>query len=189
MIKSRDKSKMFCLGCGKEMMVRNDYIKKHQGLCGTCMLKKRWRNKEFYNKCSNAKKGHLSNSRLPYGEGSFNKFYGGYLYSAGERGLEFALTKEQFRALSKQNCYYCGIEPLQINDEKNKDKYNGVWLHNGIDRKDDSIGYTIDNCVASCKVCNYMKQGLNEIEFMKQVSKIYKHFQINSLGSTEELVK
>jgi hypothetical protein len=80
------------------------------------------------------------------------------------------LSKEEFKILTKQNCYYCGVEPLQ--EAKPANLKNGIYLYNGIDRKDDNIGYEINNCVTSCKKCNYMKQGLTDIEFFEHIQKI-----------------
>jgi 5-methylcytosine-specific restriction endonuclease McrA len=37
--------------------------------------------------------------------------------------------------------------------------------HNGIDRKNNSLEYTLENCVPCCRQCNFAKQGLSEIEF------------------------
>lgn len=36
---------------------------------------------------------------------------------------------------------------------------------NGIDRVDSSIGYTIQNSVPCCKICNYAKHNLTLEEF------------------------
>ena len=44
---------------------------------------------------------------------------------------------------------------------------------NGIDRKDSTKGYSIDNCVPCCPMCNKMKQTFTEEEFLNQIAKIY----------------
>lgn len=45
---------------------------------------------------------------------------------------------------------------------------------NGIDRKDSSKGYTIDNCVPCCTECNTMKSDLPLDVFYNRIDKIYK---------------
>lgn len=61
---------------------------------------------------------------------------------------ESVLTKEQFQELSNQECHYCGKEGP-----------------NGIDRIDNSVGYTFENCVPCCKHCNYVKGDLSLADF------------------------
>ena len=58
------------------------------------------------------------------------------------------LTKEQFQELSSHECHYCGKDGP-----------------NGIDRVDNSIGYTFENCVPCCKHCNYVKGDLSLADF------------------------
>lgn len=80
-----------------------------------------------------------------------------YKQMAKNRGHEFSLTYEQFRSLVTQACYYCGVSPNPLN---------------GIDRVDNSKGYTIDNVVPACKYCNRMKNDLSYDEFIKQCKRI-----------------
>ncbi|BCS83122.1 hypothetical protein QLL95_gp1001 [Cotonvirus japonicus] len=81
-----------------------------------------------------------------------------YIRSAKVRGFEMELTIEQFTALVESDCYYCGCP-------------RGKFL-NGIDRKNNNEGYTIDNVVTSCQVCNYMKNTYNEATFILMCMKI-----------------
>ncbi len=74
---------------------------------------------------------------------------------AKDRGIPFELTDEQAYALFEQPCHYCGEEPRA----RYTDHYNGSYLHSGIDRKDSSKGYTVDNCVSCCPTCNFMKRA------------------------------
>jgi hypothetical protein len=70
--------------------------------------------------------------------------YKKYLDRALNKKLDFDLTNEQFIKFTNDNCYYC-------------DRENSETHKNGIDRKDNQIGYNIDNCVSCCGQCNYMK--------------------------------
>ena len=85
--------------------------------------------------------------------------YNRYFSRAAEKDLEFVLTKEQFIKFTLENCYYCNKE--------NSESHN-----NGIDRKDNKIGYIIKNCVSCCRECNYMKGSLTEDEFIDTCKRI-----------------
>ena len=114
-------------------------------------------------------------TKLPYEEASFNTLYSHYKSEAKKRGLKFNLTKEQFRCLTKQNCYYCGVEPKQV--VNNLARYNGVYVHNGIDRVDNNEGYVITNCVPCCKHCNWAKHTFTTEEFKQWIRRAYKHME------------
>ena len=75
--------------------------------------------------------------------------------------------------MTKQNCYYCGKEPDQI--RKNNDYSHGIYVYNGIDRLDNNRGYTTDNTVSCCGLCNKMKLTLTEEQFYKHLLKIVEY--------------
>lgn len=117
---------------------------------------------------------------LSYGESSFNALYKNYQSEAIRRGLCWEIDKDYFRDLTKNNCYYCGIEPnTRIHKKtiyKGKLYYgNGEYIYNGIDRIDNKLGYTIDNCVPACKICNRAKHSLTLEEFYTWVNRIKKY--------------
>ncbi len=93
--------------------------------------------------------------------------------NAKKRGLEFSLTNAQLRILYKGNCHYCGIKPERIRAAC------GIttkpFIYNGIDRKDNSKGYTLDNCVSCCRSCNSTKSSNLESE-MIQPNKWYGNY-------------
>ena len=68
--------------------------------------------------------------RKKFGENSMNSLYYQYKSGAKQRKIEFTLTKEQFKQLTKMNCYYCKIKPKQ---KFHANKAFGYYLHNGID--------------------------------------------------------
>jgi len=110
---------------------------------------------------------------LPEGECNFNGIYGEYRRRAKRKGIEFSLNKDEFRQLTKWNCFYCGAPPT--NKSLTTRRQNGYYEHNGIDRRDSGLGYTIDNCVGCCKTCNMMKNSMTVEEFLKHIERIY-HF-------------
>ena len=72
------------------------------------------------------------------------------------------------------NCHYCGIEPNSTWFGTKRTIVNtDGFKYNGIDRKDNTIGYTTENCVSCCKICNNSKNTLAEDEWLIWVKRIY----------------
>jgi hypothetical protein len=46
------------------------------------------------------------------------------------------------------------------------------YIYNGVDRVNNDFGYSIDNCVSCCKVCNRMKGKKTVAEFVAFCSAI-----------------
>jgi len=89
--------------------------------------------------------------RLAKGEAAFNSLYADYQRSAKRRDLIFLLSTEDFRSVTKQNCHYCGAEPAQILPATTSKGLYGNYIHNGIDRVDNTKGYELNNTVPCCK--------------------------------------
>jgi hypothetical protein len=118
----------------------------------------------------------IEKSLLPKVDNSaFNKLYSQYKQSAKSRTIvEFKLTKNDFKKITKSNCYYCGIKPNQLivtNRNKSKEIIK-TYLHNGIDRIDNEKGYTIDNCVPCCTICNKAKNNFSKEFFLEWIDRI-----------------
>ena len=80
-----------------------------------------------------------------------------YKFASKRRNHEFKLTEDLFTKLFHSNCTYCGIEDCR-----------------GIDRVDNNVGYTNNNSVPCCEICNKMKWKLDVDKFLSQIDKIYK---------------
>ena len=119
----------------------------------------------------------LEATSLPEGEGAFNQLYKRYIEGARHRNIEWNLSKDQVRSITKKNCYYCGVEPkYEISTGKTKEGKiigNGIYLYNGIDRVDSSLGYTEDNVLPCCGTCNVAKLNMSINEFKDWVSTVY----------------
>ena len=123
--------------------------------------------------------------RKKFGESDFNSIFRGYQEGAKSRRLQFSLTFEQFRQLTSCSCYYCGAPPS--NRRKRCSNSYGQLPYNGIDRKDNSLGYTVDNSVPCCKNCNYGKRTQSHDEFILWVRRVCSHtlhHSIKPMGST-----
>ena len=116
--------------------------------------------------------------RLPKGESACKWLYNNYKKQT--RGHIFELTLEDFKMITKKNCYYCGAKPNNMTDRtkttRNGKIYthscNGNYIYNGIDRLDNFKGYTKKNSVPCCKICNSMKGKLSKKDFFKHIEKI-----------------
>lgn len=81
---------------------------------------------------------------------------GTYITGARNRNLVFELDLDYFKNNWNKECVYCG------------DTINGI----GIDRIDNDIGYTKDNTVMCCEMCNKMKLHHSKQDFINQCIKI-----------------
>lgn len=92
-----------------------------------------------------------------------------YIRGAELRNHVFFLTREQFEKLINGNCEYCSSPPKSRKMDYGKNN----WLYyNGIDRVDNTAGYTIENCVSCCDVCNRMKSNMDKDVFISHCKKI-----------------
>jgi len=112
--------------------------------------------------------------RLSRGKAAFNRLLGSYRRSARKRGIPWRLTRQQFAELTQQECHYCGAAPSQVSSGQ---RYNGQYEYNGVDRKDNTKGYSPDNVVACCWHCNRMKGDLGYQEFLALIRTISQRFE------------
>jgi hypothetical protein len=127
-----------------------------------------------HTRCKCGKTAIRAISRLPDELGVKREIMRQYQKAAQRRGYEFSLTEEQFTLLLGQRCHYCNSEPIMIlNYYKHAKERN--FRHNGIDRVNNHLGYTADNSVSCCKICNNAKAELSVVEFMLWIRKIHTH--------------
>lgn len=88
--------------------------------------------------------------------------FGIYKNSAKKRGLDFTITKDEFLTAVLNVCYYCG----EVQEIKYK---TYVYLINGIDRINNSLGYVSGNVRTCCRICNVAKGTMTEQEFYEKV--------------------
>lgn len=149
--------------CGNELLVTGVSLRRNNTKSCGCLRK------EISAKHA---KEMAENNKLCLGQANFNNLYHQYKKNAEARELIFELTKEDFSFLTKMNCFYCGCEPTQ---ERDMPRCNGVYTYNGIDRIDNSKGYTIDNVVPCCSLCNWQKKDMTVLEFISHAQKITEH--------------
>jgi hypothetical protein len=81
--------------------------------------------------------------------------YHNYRCDARKRGLEFSITKPEFLDLINDMCRYCHVVPAL-----------------GVDRGDNTLGYTSDNCVGCCSACNLVKGRQSFDQFMERCARV-----------------
>lgn len=120
--------------------------------------------------------------RVPEGQSAvINLMLAGYRNSAKQRKLSFELSKEQFVKIASQSCYYCGAAPTYT-----LSRFANVSpLVNGIDRMDNSKGYTLDNCVPCCTRCNFAKKSMNSDQFILMANQIAARHQVEIVIATQ----
>lgn len=86
---------------------------------------------------------------------------------ARHRKLAIELTYEQYLTFTTElACHYCRRE------------INWELLRSNLDRKDNALGYSRENCVVCCKPCNYLKANKFSYEQMMRLSPILQQFAI-----------
>ena len=132
--------------------------------------------------CECGRSVYVSAQKLMYGkitdcgcieaqDGKFlaNRVLAGYKRNAKIREIEFNLTLEQFLQLAANPCSYCKSPP----SNRIENKWNPVeFIYSGIDRIDNNKGYTAENCVSCCKICNIAKNDLSYQEFRDWIKKL-----------------
>lgn len=94
-----------------------------------------------------------------------NTIWHRYKKNAYYREIDFPLSKDDVKSYMFSNCHYCGSLPTNTLVMKNITGDRGV-LYNGIDRIDSNLGYSKDNCVPCCKLCNMAKNDTPLDEFL-----------------------
>ncbi len=102
------------------------------------------------------------------------KAYTNYRKQAAIRKLSFDISLKKFIELSQQPCAYCG--DLRTNSAKFERVIGGgEYKYNGLDRLDSTKGYSIDNVVPCCKICNFAKSTTGHQEFLSWVKKVFNY--------------
>lgn len=114
-----------------------------------------------------------------------NRHWYDYRRNAERRGYKWELTKEEFLSLVTQDCAYCGSKPKikewlanvgrSPDGENIRQKVKSLEKVNGVDRRDNTLGYALTNCVPCCSTCNFLKRMLTADKFIEHVLRIAMH--------------
>lgn len=92
---------------------------------------------------------------------AFRDAYIRYRNGANQRDYLFSLTEQEFLELTQSDCHYCDSPPSIL-----KETYGDTYVYNGIDRKDNAIGYEFANCLPCCTICNRAKNDMKYDDFV-----------------------
>lgn len=101
-----------------------------------------------------------------------------YRRSARLRGVEWALSRDEFSVIVTQPCAYCGEAPRTRifrqwrHHKKCSDRYESLERVNGIDRIDNAKGYTLENAAPCCTACNRLKGEMSLAEMLTLIARI-----------------
>lgn len=141
--------------CGTIKLNRTaDLIGKHTTMCLKCS-------------CKINTQGNI----LPNNGGVWNKIFVTLRRSASSRNLDLTLSEEEIKELSLKNCYYCDSPPSNTVKTERGDVLN----YNGLDRVNNEKGYTIDNVVSCCSMCNRMKMKIDIQTWIQKMEQIIKN--------------
>lgn len=108
------------------------------------------------------------------GEAALNMVFDDYVRGALKRNYTFELSRQEFDELIVKPCVYCG----SVKETLRKTRSGDLVAITGIDRKDNSLGYTVKNSFPCCSTCNRLKSDLTEEKFINQVSNIAKRLNL-----------
>ena len=141
-------------------------VARRDGLQSYCKIcEKAWKNQ---NRKNNPKYQKRMKEYCKNRSQSIHGKYLAYIHAAKHRNRSFALSKIDFALLVSSPCYYCG--ELQEN-------------FNGVDRVNNDKGYTLDNCVSCCEMCNRMKLTKSKEEFIMKCKQIIEKQEVMTYSS------
>lgn len=76
------------------------------------------------------------------------------------------LTEQDHSIITLLHCTYCNRFSIGEN-------------YCGIDRIDSKLGYTKENSIPCCSMCNYMKTDFNQDEWLENIARIYKFLNLS----------
>jgi hypothetical protein len=146
--------------CGKEKILRISNLR-HTQSCG-CLLNE-------FRKNILPRQTSIRNSK-PHGESAKHCCYKNYVYRSQKKNIEFEFTKKEFLELTQKNCYYCGRKPrTTIKTKVGTRTRNGSFTYNGLDRIDSNKGYSKQNTITCCEICNKAKRDMSQDDFLEWI--------------------
>jgi hypothetical protein len=128
------------------------------GCCKNCnFIKKCLDPQTFVNRCVHIASCHGYTSAALYPQSWPNTYpvaMSEYKSRAKKKHLSFDLTRDDYKRLINTPCHYCQREITETN-------------LSGIDRVDNSLGYSLDNVVSCCSQCNQMRTNIPQNEFIQ----------------------
>ena len=155
---SREKGYLCQCDCGNTTIARSNLLKSGRHASCGCLMREKI----------------VERQEKPNFEGLKHEIYRNYQKSSKKRGYEFELTSDEFYKFLDGNCHYCGLEPhMGWKGTKRKSMDTSLFKVNGVDRVDNSLGYSTENCVSCCKFCNNAKNTITTNEFLENIQRVH----------------
>ena len=154
----------YCILCLNEKAKRYNRSERGQQVVKNRELRSRFIDPEgFRESCRTKMRNYNKTSR--------GKYYS-IKYRAKREGTAFSMDKEAFISFFEQNkthCHYCS-QPM-IHGQGGA---SGNWMNSlSIDRKDNSLGYVLENIVCACRKCNTIKGNWFTYSQMVEIAKTH----------------
>ena len=114
----------------------------------------------------------IARKRLTPALAGMRQTINGYKKAAQKRGYAWQLSEAECESLFSGQCHYCGSAP---GNYKKTRWHSGGFTYNGIDRKNNSLGYVPGNVVSCCSRCNRAKDTMSYSEFIQWIGKCSLH--------------
>lgn len=89
---------------------------------------------------------------------------------ARKKNLEVTLSFSEYKRMKLGACYYCGVENSLLHFYAEHTGVRTPWM--SIDRKDNAAGYTPENSVGACFLCNKIKGSFFTSEEMLLIGRL-----------------
>lgn len=167
--KSRQKSRVNCLKCNKEMYIRNDYLKNHSKVCMTCQKKQN----------NNAlKHGDYKERLYKIWLGLNHRRYNTYTPKRCDEWNNYL----NFKKWSLQNGYEKGLTIDRINNKKDYTPENCQWISLKLNSSKDKIIFKENEYE---EIYNErIKLKMTQIQYAK-----YKNVSRNTIQRIEKKIK
>ncbi len=123
------------------------------------------------------------------GDASYRELYATCRRAAIARNITFELSLKEHKEISSLNCHYCGEPPKSYNrylkvdgtlrshcQNIKSETIKNAWIKvNGIDRKNNLLGYIFTNSVACCYDCNVAKAEMTANQYIDLCRKVVEY--------------
>jgi hypothetical protein len=97
-----------------------------------------------------------------------------YAYQAARRNFQFSLSREEFAKITSGSCAYCGQKPSMTRTGSSSSEQS-KYVYNGVDRMDNTKGYTVENTASACKRCQFSKRDMSVEDFKAWINAVHAH--------------
>ena len=112
--------------------------------------------------------------KLSAGHQGFHNALRSMKSNAQKRGILWDLSDAETKVLMQDKCHYCGGGLSNVSMRPDGDQ-NGAFYYNGIDRVDSDYGYSLDNVVSCCSICNRAKSNLPLQDFKTWIRRLIEY--------------